>query len=98
APAQQAKVFQSVGNIPSNTGAYSLPGVTDFKNPFIGPNAPTGQIFSAAAKNIQPAELGPHSGDLQSDFGNGILLVEQNHKSATDAWNATVQQIDSSIQ
>lgn len=98
APEQQAKVFQAVGNIPSNQGAYALPGVADFKNPYIGPNAATGQIFSAAAKAIQPAETGPHAGDLQSDFSNGILLVEQNHKSATTAWNATVQQIDSSLQ
>ncbi|WP_245985191.1 extracellular solute-binding protein [Streptomyces tateyamensis] len=98
APEQQAKVFQKVGNIPSNQGAYSLTAVTDFKNPYIGPNAPTGQIFSTAAKAIQPAETGPHAGDLQSDFSNGILLVEQNHKSATDAWNTTVQQIDSSVQ
>ncbi|GAA1244135.1 extracellular solute-binding protein [Kitasatospora nipponensis] len=98
APEQQAKVFQKVGNIPSNQGAYSLPGVADFKNPYIGPNAATGQIFSTAAKAIQPAETGPHAGDLQNDFSNGILLVEQNHRSATDAWNATVQQIDSSVQ
>ncbi|WP_329560368.1 ABC transporter substrate-binding protein [Kitasatospora sp. NBC_01266] len=98
APEQQAKVFQAVGNIPSNQGAYSLSAVSDYRNPYIGPNAPTGQIFSAAAKAIQPAETGPHAGDLQDDFSNGILLVEQNHKSAGDAWNTTVQQIDSSIQ
>ncbi|MCX4744182.1 ABC transporter substrate-binding protein [Kitasatospora sp. NBC_01287] len=98
APEQQAKVFQAVGNIPSNQGAYALPAVTGFKNPYIGPDAATGQIFSAAAKAIQPAEIGPHSGDLQNDFSNGILLVEQNHKSAADAWSTTVQQIDSSVQ
>ncbi|GAA1939845.1 extracellular solute-binding protein [Kitasatospora viridis] len=98
APEQQAKVFEAVGNIPSNQGAYALSEVSGYKNPYIGPNAPTGQIFSAAAKAIQPAETGPHAGDLQNDFSNGILLVEQNHKSAGDAWNTTVQQIDSSIQ
>ncbi|WP_035845080.1 ABC transporter substrate-binding protein [Kitasatospora azatica] len=98
APEQQAKVFQAVGNIPSNQKAYELPGLADFKNPFIGPNAATGQIFSTAAKAIQPAEIGPHSGDVKDDISNGILLVEQNHKSATDAWNTTVQQIDSSVQ
>lgn len=98
APEQQAKVFQAVGNIPSNQGAYSLSAVTDFKNPYIGPNAAVGQIFSTAAKAIQPAETGPHAGDLQNDFSNGILLVEQNHKSASEAWSTTVQQIDSSIQ
>ncbi|WP_441246876.1 ABC transporter substrate-binding protein [Kitasatospora sp. McL0602] len=98
APEQQAKVFQKVGNIPSNQGAYSLPGVADFKNPYIGPNAATGQIFSTAAKAIRPAETGPHAGDLQNDFSNGILLVEQNHKSAGDAWNTTVQQIAGTVQ
>ncbi|WP_035795196.1 ABC transporter substrate-binding protein [Kitasatospora mediocidica] len=98
APEQQAKVFQAVGNIPSNQKAYSLPGLVDFKNPYIGPNAATGQLFSTAAGTIKAAETGPHAGDLQNDFSNGILLVEQNHKSASDAWAATVQQIDSSIQ
>ncbi|MFC9324607.1 extracellular solute-binding protein [Kitasatospora sp. NPDC057015] len=98
APEQQAKVFQKVGNIPSNQNAYSLPGVTDFKNPYIGPNAPTGQIFSTAAKAIKPAETGVKAGDLQNAFSNGILLVEQNGKSAGDAWNETVKQIDSTIQ
>ncbi|MFF1873605.1 extracellular solute-binding protein [Streptomyces sp. CB03911] len=98
APEQQAKVFQKVGNIPSNQNAYALPGVTDFKNPYIGPNAPTGQIFSTAAKAIKPAETGVKAGDLQTAFSNGILLVEQNGKSAGDAWNETVKQIDSTIQ
>ena len=98
APEQQAKAFQKVGVIPSNQGAYALAGVTDFKNPYIGPNAPTGQIFSTAAKAIKPAETGPKAGDLQSAFSNGILLVEQNGKSATEAWDATVKQIDSTIQ
>ncbi|WP_371494300.1 ABC transporter substrate-binding protein [Kitasatospora sp. NBC_00374] len=97
-PEQQAKVFQKVGNIPSSQGAYALPGVSDFKNPYIGPDAPTGQIFSTAAKAIKPAETGVHAGDLQNAFSNGILLVEQNGKSAEEAWKATVQQIDSTIQ
>ncbi|MFI9273193.1 extracellular solute-binding protein [Kitasatospora sp. NPDC052896] len=98
APAQEAKVFEKVGNIPSNLGAYALPGAADFKNPYIGPDAATGQIFSAAAKAIRPAETGPYAGVLQDDFSNGVLLVEQNHKSAADAWTATIRQIDSSIQ
>lgn len=97
-PEQQAEVFQAVGNIPSNQRAYSLPGVSDFRSPYIGPNAQVGQIFSTAAKAIKPAEIGPHAGTLQNDFTNGILLVEQNHKSPADAWNVTVQQIDSTVQ
>ncbi|WP_037899781.1 extracellular solute-binding protein [Streptomyces sp. NRRL S-350] len=98
APEQQAKVFQKVGNIPANQKAYTLPGVTDFTNPYIGPNAPTGQIFSTAAKAIQPAETGPHHGDFHGVFSNGVLLMEQNHMSSDDAWAATLKQIASTIQ
>ncbi|KQV14262.1 MULTISPECIES: ABC transporter substrate-binding protein [unclassified Kitasatospora] len=98
APEQQAKVFQKVGNIPANQKAYALPGVTDFTNPYIGPKAPTGQIFSTAAKAITPAETGPHHGDLHGAFSNGVLLMEQNNKSADEAWAATLQQIASTVQ
>ncbi|MFI9364463.1 extracellular solute-binding protein [Kitasatospora sp. NPDC053057] len=98
APEQQAKVFQKVGSIPANQKAYALPGVTDFKSPYIGPNAPTGQIFSTAAKAIQPAETGPHHGDLHGAFSNGVLLMEQNHMSPEAAWADTVKQIASTIQ
>ncbi|MFD5462635.1 extracellular solute-binding protein [Kitasatospora sp. NPDC127059] len=98
APEQQAKVFQKVGTIPANQKAYALPGVMDFKNPYIGPNAPTGQIFSTAAKAIQPAETGPHHGDLHGAFSNGVLLMEQNHESSEAAWADTTKQIASTIQ
>ncbi|MET8545881.1 ABC transporter substrate-binding protein [Kitasatospora sp. NPDC004799] len=98
APEQQAKVFQKAGNIPANQKAYTLPGVTDFTNPYIGPNAPTGQIFSAAAKAINPAETGPQHGNLHGAFSNGVLLMEQNHKSSEEAWAATLKQIASSVQ
>ncbi|MET9435857.1 extracellular solute-binding protein [Streptomyces sp. NPDC006551] len=98
APEQQAKVFQKVGNIPANQAAYGLPGVVDHKNPYIGPDAATGLIFSTAAKAIKAAEIGPRAGDLTGAFGTGVLLMEQNGKSPEEAWNATVRQIDSTIQ
>ncbi|MFB9466863.1 ABC transporter substrate-binding protein [Streptomyces cinereospinus] len=98
APAQQAKVFQKVGNIPANQAAYTLPGVTDYKNPYIGPDAATGLIFSTAAKAIKPAENGPRSGDLTGSFGTGVLLMEQSGKTPAEAWDATVREIDSKNQ
>ncbi|MFF3607918.1 extracellular solute-binding protein [Streptomyces sp. NPDC002463] len=98
APEQQAKVFQKVGNIPANQAAYDLPGLVDYKNAYIGPDAATGQIFSTAAKGIRPAEIGPHAQDLTGAFGTGVQLMEQNGKSPEEAWNATVRQIDSTIQ
>ncbi|MGW6393225.1 ABC transporter substrate-binding protein [Streptomyces sp. NPDC055103] len=98
APEQQAKVFQKVGNIPASQAAYDLPGVVDYKNPYIGPGAATGQIFSTAAKAIRPAENGPKAGDLTGAFGTGVQLMEQNGKTPEEAWDATVRQIDSTIQ
>ncbi|MFD7319585.1 extracellular solute-binding protein [Streptomyces sp. NPDC059875] len=98
APEQQAKVFQKVGTIPANQAAYDLPGVVDYKNAYIGPDAATGQIFSTAAQAIKPAETGPRAGDLTGAFGTGVLLMEQNGKNPEEAWNATVRQIDSTIQ
>ncbi len=98
APEQQAKVFQKVGNIPANQAAYDLPGVVGYKNAYIGPDAATGLIFSTAAKAIKPAETGPRAGDLTGAFSTGVLLMEQNGKTPEEAWNATVRQIDSTIQ
>ncbi|MGW8767213.1 ABC transporter substrate-binding protein [Streptomyces sp. NPDC055815] len=98
APEQQAKVFEKVGNIPANQAAYDLPGLVDHKNPYIGPDAATGQIFSTAAKAIRPAETGPHAQDLTGAFSTGVQLMEQNGKSPEEAWNSTVRQIDSTIQ
>ncbi|MFI2736791.1 extracellular solute-binding protein [Streptomyces sp. NPDC018711] len=98
APEQQAKVFRKVGNIPANQAAYGLPGVVDYKNAYIGPDAATGQIFSTAAKAIRPAETGPHAQDLTGAFGTGVQLMEQNGKSPEEAWNSTVRQIDSTVQ
>ncbi|MEU2549120.1 ABC transporter substrate-binding protein [Streptomyces roseolus] len=98
APEQQAKVFQKVGNIPANQAAHALPGVTGYKNPYIGPDAATGLIFSTAAKAIKPAENGPRSGDLTGSFGTGVLLMEQNGKTPAQAWDATVREIDSKNQ
>ncbi|MFC8981206.1 extracellular solute-binding protein [Streptomyces sp. NPDC057411] len=98
APEQQAKVFQKVGNIPANQAAYALPGVVDYKNPYIGPDAPTGRIFSSAAQAIKPAETGPHAQDLTGAFSTGVQLMEQNGKSPEEAWSDTLRQIDSTIQ
>jgi cellobiose transport system substrate-binding protein len=91
---QEAKIFASpkVGNFPSNKASYTDPSVENATNSFIS-NAPTGKIFSEAAKNIPPAPIGQYDGVIRNDMGNGVLLMEQRHKSSSDAWNATLKQI-----
>jgi cellobiose transport system substrate-binding protein len=92
--AQEAKVFATptVGNFPSNVKAYSDPSVANAKNTFLS-NAPIGQIFSAAAKQIPAAPIGQYDGVIRNDMGNGVLLMEQKHTSPDQAWQATMTQI-----
>lgn len=96
--AQEAKVFATpnVGNFPSNVKAYSQPSVSGATNAFLS-NAPIGRIFSAAAQQIPAAPIGQYDGVIRNDMGNGVLLMEQKHKSPDDAWNTTMQQIKADI-
>jgi cellobiose transport system substrate-binding protein len=91
---QEAKIFTtpSVGNFPSNQQAYTEAAVQNATNSFIS-NAPTGKIFATAAKSIPPAPIGKFDGVIRNDMGNGVLLMEQKHKSSSDAWNATMKSI-----
>lgn len=96
--AQEAKIFTTpnVGNFPSNVKAYDLPAVSGAKNEFLS-DAPIGKIFSEAAKSIPAAPIGQYDGVIRNDMGNGVLLMEQKHKSAADAWEATIKQIKTDI-
>ncbi|WP_245797824.1 ABC transporter substrate-binding protein [Mangrovactinospora gilvigrisea] len=91
---QEAKIFttKNIGNFPSNVQAYADPSVSGAKNAFMS-NAPIGQIFAAAAKKIPAAPIGQYDGVIRNDMGNGVLLMEQKHKSPAAAWSATMAQI-----
>jgi cellobiose transport system substrate-binding protein len=95
---QQAKVFTTVnvGNFPSNVRAYADPQVAGARNSFLS-DAPIGQIFSRAATQIPTAPIGPYGGVIRNDMGNGVLLMEQEHKSPDAAWKATMDQIKTDI-
>ncbi|CAG7646537.1 extracellular solute-binding protein [Actinacidiphila bryophytorum] len=95
---QEAEVFAAVnvGNFPSNVRAYRDPRVFRARNSFLS-DAPIGQIFSAAATRIPTAPIGPYDGVIRNDMGNGVLLMEQEHKSPDEAWKATMSQIKTDI-
>lgn len=95
---QEAKVFATptVGNFPSNVQAYAQTSVSGAKNAFLS-DAPIGKIFSAAAQQIPAAPIGQYDGVIRNDMGNGVLLMEQKHKSPADAWNSTMRQIKTDI-
>lgn len=95
---QEAKVFAAVnvGNFPSNVRAYADPRVSGARNAFLS-DAPIGQIFSRAATRIPTAPIGQYDGVIRNDMGNGVLLMEQEHKSPDAAWKATLSQIKTDI-
>ncbi|WP_369182372.1 ABC transporter substrate-binding protein [Streptomyces sp. Y1] len=97
APAQQAKVFTSVGNLPSTTGALSRPEVQGAKLDYFG-DTPTGQIFAATAQSINPTVIGEWDGLVKDALTNGALLsIEQHQSDPAKAWSTAVKEIDDKV-
>ncbi|MFE7592320.1 extracellular solute-binding protein [Kitasatospora sp. NPDC057512] len=97
APPQQAKVFTSVGNLPSNTEALSRPEVQNAKLDFFG-DTPTGQLYAATAQSIRPAVLGEWDGLVKDTLTNGALLsIEQHQSDPAKAWSTAVKEIDDKV-
>ncbi|GGO46874.1 sugar-binding protein [Streptomyces daqingensis] len=98
APEQQAKLFEKQASFPSSSKALSLPAVADAEHEYFD-DAPIGEIFSDAAKDIPTAVLGPKDQLIQENIGNiGILQVEQQGKSPEEGWNAAVKKIDDAVE
>lgn len=96
APEQQAKLFTKQAIFPSNTKAIDLPDVNNAKSVYFN-NAPIGQIFGTAAKQIPVTTLGRKDGAVKDAISNGIQLVEQQGKSPDGAWNETVKNIEDAV-
>jgi cellobiose transport system substrate-binding protein len=95
AAAQQVKVFQKFGNIPSTKAGLADPAVQNATNDYFGTaGAPIGKIFSATANNIQPAPIGPKDGTVKDIITkNGLLDMEQRGTSADKAWKNVKAQV-----
>jgi cellobiose transport system substrate-binding protein len=86
APAQQVKVFQKFGNLPSTKAGLNDPAVQNTMNDFF-PGTPVGKIFAGAAAGIQPAPIGAYDGQVKTFItDNGILDMEQHGTSKDKAW------------
>ncbi|WP_432496670.1 extracellular solute-binding protein [Kineococcus auxinigenes] len=84
-PEQQAKVFETGGNFPSNTGAFDLvAGSTD--EYFQG--APIGKIFSDAAEAAPTQILGEEDAVVKSALVQALLSVEVNGVDPAAAWES----------
>ncbi|MFD0383862.1 extracellular solute-binding protein [Streptomyces stramineus] len=93
APEQQAKLFGRQASIPSTPASYAMPEVRDARNPYFG-DAPTGRIFSEAARGIPALFFGPREQQIGTAFTDvGIVQVEQQGRSPRSAWKAAQKEI-----
>jgi cellobiose transport system substrate-binding protein len=96
APEQQAKLFAVQGSFPSTPAAYESDAVKNAKNDMTG-DAPIGEIFAQAAKNIPVQTIGPKDQIIQQGLtDNGVILVTQG-KSPKEAWANAVKTIDNNL-
>jgi cellobiose transport system substrate-binding protein len=93
APAQQAYIFQKLGNFPSSKTAIDMPSVANGKSAYFS-DAPIGQIFGDAAKEIPDEQiLGRKDGTIKDTFTAGLQLIESQGKSRDEAWKTTDERI-----
>lgn len=91
APEQNIKLFQSIGNFPSQTSTWTDPEVADFTSEFFS-GAPAGKIFPKSLENAPVQINGPQSGVIGSTFAGALNSVEQG-TSGDDAWNQAMEDI-----
>lgn len=96
APEQQAKLFQKRGSFPSSETAFDMPEVENATHEYYG-DAPTGKIFTEAAKGVPVQILGPKDQIIAETIAEGIRQVEQQGKSPDEGWDSAVKSIDNAI-
>lgn len=96
APEQQAHIFKEIGNIPSSEKALEAADVKGAKSEYFS-NAPIGEIFGAAAKDIPDEQvLGRKDGTIKDTFSQGLALVEQG-TARGKAWNTTMERVEKAV-
>jgi cellobiose transport system substrate-binding protein len=91
APEQALTVFRAIGNMPSTVELYESPELTEFANPFFN-EAPVGQIFTDAAKALDPQYQGPDSAAMRLAIQNGIRRVEDGQQAPDEAWETALRE------
>jgi len=87
---QQITIFQTVGNLPSQSSLYSNPDIQAFTNEFFS-NAPVGAVFTKTAEDIPGAIYYAPKNAAVSTAVQGVLNDVQAGKiKSADAWDAAV--------
>jgi cellobiose transport system substrate-binding protein len=96
-PANQVKVFQAIGNVPSTIAGVNNPAVQNYTNPYFL-NAPTGKIFGESALSLVPQYQGPKHGPIRAAIEAQIQNIEQKHTPAATAWAQAVSDSERAAQ
>ncbi|GAA3249955.1 ABC transporter substrate-binding protein [Dactylosporangium siamense] len=92
APEQASWIFRTQGHLPSQASLYNDPAVLGNTNAFFN-NAPTGQLFTEAAKNLRPQYQGPKDGDIGPLIGLGITRVDKGKQRPAQAWDQVLKDV-----
>jgi cellobiose transport system substrate-binding protein len=92
APEQNVKIFQTIGNFPSQQSTWSQKEVAEFASPFFN-GAPAGKIFPASLENAPVQVVGPQSGVIGNTFAGALNSVEQGTDPAK-AWQQALTDIE----
>ncbi|MDT0433231.1 MULTISPECIES: ABC transporter substrate-binding protein [Streptomyces] len=97
APEQQTHIFTKIGNIPSSRTALESAAVKNARSAYFS-DAPIGQIFGAAAKEIPDKQvLGRKDGTIKDTFSQGLSLIEQQGTARDKAWSTTTGRIEKAV-
>jgi cellobiose transport system substrate-binding protein len=81
--------FQEAGAFPSSIPAQQDPRVSGLKNAFFN-DAPTGEIFSASVKNLQPVFLGEKHAQVKTSVEKVLEGMDQGAVKYDEAWSKFV--------
>jgi len=91
APAQQLKVFQATGSLPSQPAVYKDSSVTDYKNEFFN-NAPVGPILAKSVEELPVmTSQDPRNGAVEAAMEQVLAGVQSGDVKSTDAWKVAVE-------
>jgi cellobiose transport system substrate-binding protein len=96
-PENQLEVFKLHGNFPSTPELYDTPEIQDFTNPFFS-DAPVGKIYAESAKAVQPIYEGAQQREIDREFENTLIAVEDGNVTPADAWSNALQNVSLAIQ
>ncbi len=91
APAQQLKVFQATGSLPSQPAIYKDSSVTGYQIPFFN-DAPVGSILAKAVQELPVrASQDPRNGSVEAAMEQVLAGVQSGDVTSADAWKVAVE-------